>query len=58
MQMQINWPVSIGYEILLKAISEETIEKKNSVLEFVVKSWKNTYKEVLFDQNESVHGIL
>ena len=28
MQMEINWPVSIRYEILLKAISEETIEKK------------------------------
>ena len=55
MEMQINWPVSIWYEFLQKGISEQTIEK--NVLEFVVKCWKNTYEEVLFDQNEPFYGI-
>ena len=56
MEMQINWPVSIWYEFLLKGISRETIEKNNA-LKFVVKCWKNTQEEVLFDQNESFYGI-
>ena len=42
MQMQINWAVSIWHQFLLKGISEQAIEKKNNVLQFVVKCWKNT----------------
>ena len=56
MEMQINWPISIWYEFLLKGISRETIEKNNA-LKFVVKCWKNTWEEGLFDQNESFYGI-
>ena len=55
MEMQINWPVSIWYELLQKGISEQSIEK--NILEFMVKCWKNTWEEVLFDQNESLYGI-
>ena len=55
MEMQIKWLVSIWYRFLQKGISEQTIEK--SILEFVVKWWKNMYEEVLFDQNESFYGI-
>ena len=55
MEMQINWPASIWYEFLQTGIFEQTIEK--NVPEFVVKCWKNTQKEVIFDQNESFHSI-
>ena len=41
MEMQINWPVSIWYEFLLKGIYQKAIEKNNA-LKFVVKCWKNT----------------
>ena len=55
MQMQINQPVLIWYDFLLKGISEQAIEK--NVLQFVVKCWKNMKEEVLFDQNESFYSI-
>ena len=38
-------------------ISEQTREK-NNVLEFMVKCWKNTQEEVIFDQNESFSDIV
>ena len=41
MQMQINWPIAIWYEFLLKRIAKQTMEKTNA-LEFVVKYCKNT----------------
>ena len=53
MQMQINWPIAIWYEFLLKGIAKQTMEKTNA-LEFVVKYWKNMQEKVLFDQNQSI----